>query len=410
MYTSSNDAVCCLFVTDKMTDLRNFVAGVREALQNFPSFSLDNVDLSSDEELGEYTATPTATPPPGPSWQSFLDDSEIFTPGSDSRSHTCGGSIVRSLRRQPRKQTTTPATPVECHSVPQRTTTDKAKTKSDILTKVVRMRSGGKKRRNHSASPYSNSEKKSKREEEEDEGEFSEANGKVRRKLDLGEVTEEEPIGDILAICESGDYGGGVRREGRENGDCGEDRECGEVVLNGRGNGQVSKCSGVLDGSALRLEGVEETSVSETTEVGKEEEEKGEAIGKRELEQKKGSSEEEEQQQQPEEREKENDEEELKKVNNRDEHEKKVGDEMKERVREGEEEGKEEGEEEGKEEGEEEGKEEGEEEGKEEGEEEGKEEGEEGKEEESEASSEDDDLPNYQTTSTTKVEQGTLWG
>ncbi|CAI7996292.1 hypothetical protein GBAR_LOCUS1846 [Geodia barretti] len=207
------------------TDLRNFVAAVREALQHFPLSTFD-VELPSDRELDEI-ATPVPTPQPARVWRPFLHDSEIFTPGTDSRGDT-GGSVTRSQRRLRQR----PTTPVQCQSVPLTSTAEKAK--SDILPKVVRRRSGQKKRRQCSMSPYS-SEKRSKIDEEE-EGGRSGADCDVRRRLDLEESMDDAVV-DILTICESS--GGDMREcevgrgEGRENGESGERGVCGGAEQNG---------------------------------------------------------------------------------------------------------------------------------------------------------------------------------
>ena len=259
-----DDVVCC---ADK-TDLRNFVAAVRESLQHFPLFKLD-VELPSDKELGAI-ATPVSTPRPAAVWKSFLYDSEIFTPGTDSRGDT-GGSVTRSQRRLRQR----PTTPTECRPV----ATTAEKTRSDILAKVVRRRSGRKKQRQCSTSPYSNSGKRSKREEE-GEGEWSGADCDIRRRLDLEESTDDAVV-DILTICESN--GDDTREcavgrgEGRENGECGERGRCGAAVQNGNsgrecGNGRVSKNSEVLNGTLTLSREGEETSVGETTEEGRKEE------------------------------------------------------------------------------------------------------------------------------------------
>ena len=350
-----NDVVFC---ADK-TDLRNFVAAVREALQHFPLSTFD-VELPSDRELDEI-ATPVPTPQPARVWRPFLHDSEIFTPGTDSRGDT-GGSVTRSQRRLRQR----PTTPVQCQSVPLTSTAEKAK--SDILPKVVWRRSGQKKRRQCSPSPYS-SEKRSKIDEEE-EGGRSGADCDVRRRLDLEESMDDAVV-DILTIC--GSSGGDTREcevrrgEGRENGESGERGVCGGAEQNGTsgrecGDGRVSKNSEVT--LTLGRER-EETSAGETTEEGRKEE----PVSRMEFEQNKEGTDEPRQ----------------KKARVKEPKSAKVVKKL-EKKRE-----KEEKEEKKRE--------------KERGEEEEREGGKTmtTEEEESDPSSEDDDLPNYQTTSTTKV-------
>ena len=237
--------------------LRDFVAAVKEAQSMSPSLLHLDLELPSEEDL----AVPVT--PKTPDYWSVLNDSDIFTPGSVSGQD---GSTTRSLRR--RRQ---PTTPVGYHSVPPRTT-DKAK--SDILIQIGR-KSDRKKRKNYDKeSPLHNDEgsttnKKLKSEierqtEEEEEGLSgvdSELAAPIERKLDLDQE-ENIRVVDILTICERGISGDGeesVTAVGNRvcgvESENGEDSEGGRVVRNGESCETISRNSLSVNGSRRLSDG-----------------------------------------------------------------------------------------------------------------------------------------------------------
>ena len=181
--------------------LRDFVTAVKEALELSPSLKLD-IELPSEEQLALL-----AKPKTPDILSTLKNNSDVFTPGTSSADR---GSVGRRSLRH-RQQ---PTTPTECHSVPLSTT---ERARGDILVQV-QGGSGRKRPRLNEASPYSNgtgakhmklSAVVSGKNEMGCESESSESDLPtcVRRRLDLDQSIEDDSntsaiLPDILTACE----------------------------------------------------------------------------------------------------------------------------------------------------------------------------------------------------------------
>lgn len=287
-----------MYHTERKRDLTNFVIAVREALIHYPSFQLD-VELPN-----EGTPSPPKTPSIGHYW-SFLNDSNIFTPGSGSKPTS---SIRRSTRRQSSTGSVTPvaSSDTPSHSAPQRyhvemTNTTESAPNSDILVRVApnitseNIRRSKRRKNDHNSSTPASERKKRRREkltptknhkeEEKEEVIDDEHPIPVAKKLflDDSQSGEEDVEGtdippmpiksDILSVCNAstctnlvssvgecgndrGRCAGAASGEVKGGGDgCGEDGEIGEngvgrvSVLGELGDHGVSGENGVGDGS-----------------------------------------------------------------------------------------------------------------------------------------------------------------